>query len=209
MTTAREHGGARRVLQRFFTLCVYHGARKPRGVARSGFVHTGVSETQREEKQVRRHGKTVLLVGIVAAVALSVVAVAYGATTKQNERRAARGGACGALMSNPQALKDMRVLRAEHPQEMQAWSDRYGADPSSTEARTALQKLRQEHWSDMRELFKKYGITAPRGAGPGSGQKGGGCGGACGGAGSGSGSQGAGYGMMGSGGGMMGGGWSY
>jgi hypothetical protein len=156
---------------------------------------------------VRRHWKTMLLVGVVAAIALSVVAVAYGATTKQSVRRSARAGACGSLMSNPQALKDMQALRAEHQADMQAWSDQYGADPSSAEAQAALQNLRQEHWTDMRDLFKKYGIAVPQGAGPGSGQGGGGCGGACG-AGASSGSQGTGYGMMGSGG-MMGGGQSY
>ena len=92
---------------------------------------------------------------------------------------------------------------------MQNWSDKYGSDPSSAEAQAALQTLRQEHWNDMRDLFKKYGVTAPQGAGPASGQRSGGCGGACGGYGSGSGTQGTGYGMMGSGSGMMGGGWSY
>jgi hypothetical protein len=156
---------------------------------------------------VRRHWKTALLVGIVAAVALSVVAVAYGATAKQKVQRGARGGSCGALMSNPRALKEMQALRVEHQGDMQAWSEQYGADPSSAEAQAALQTLRQEHWNDMRDLFKKYGIAVLQGAGPGSGQGSGGCGGGCG-AGSSGGSQGAGYGMMGSGG-MMGGGWSY
>jgi len=150
-----------------------------------------------------------VLVAVVAAIALSVVAVAYGATTKQTTGRGARAASCGALMSNPQALKDMQALRTEHQQDMRAWSDQYGSNPSSSEAETALQKLRQEHWNDMRDLFKKYGIAAPEGAGRGSGQRSGGCGGACGGYGSTDSAQGTGYGMMGSGGGMMGGGSSY
>jgi hypothetical protein len=158
---------------------------------------------------VRRHWKTMLLVGVVAAIALSVVAVAYGATTKQNGRRASRGAACGAIMNNPQALKDMQALRAEHQRDMQAWSDQYGADPSSAEAQAALQTLRQEHWNDMRDLFKKYGVALPQGAGPGSGQRGSGCGGACGGGRASGSAQGAGYGMMSTGGGMMGGSWTY
>jgi hypothetical protein len=158
---------------------------------------------------VKRHWKTILLVGVVAAIALSAVAVASGATTKQAAKRGARGGACGVLMSNPQALKDMQALRAEHQQEMQGWSDKYGSDPASAEAQAALQALRQEHWNDMRDLFEKYGVTVPQGAGPGAGRSSGGCGGACGGNGSATGSQGTGYGMMGSGGGMMGGGSSY
>jgi hypothetical protein len=145
-----------------------------------------------------------LLAAVVAAVALSVVAVAYG-TTRQTQKSSARGGACGVLMSNPQALQEMQALRVEHQQEMQAWSDQFGSDPSGAEAQTALQTLRQEHWNDMRELFKKYGITPPKGSGPGAGQKSGACGGACGGAGGTQGT-GCGNGMMGSGGGMMGGG---
>jgi hypothetical protein len=158
---------------------------------------------------LKRHWKTTLLVGVVAAMTLSVVAVAYGATTKQNVRRAVRGGECGALMSNPQALKDMQALRTEHQEDMRAWADQYGSEPSGAEAQAALQKLRKEHRRDMRDLFKKYGVTALQGSSPGSGQRGGGCGGACGGAGSASGTQGAVHGMMGSAGGMMGGGWSY
>lgn len=154
---------------------------------------------------MRGHWKTVLLVGVVAAIALTVVTVAYGATTKQAARRAHRAGACGALMNNPQALKDMQALRAEHQRDIQAWSEQHGSDPSSAEAQAALQKLRQAHWNDMRDLFTKYGIPAPPGAGTGSGASSGGCGGSCGGYGS----AGTGYGMMRSGGGMMSGSWSY
>jgi len=139
------------------------------------------------------------MVAVVAAVALSVVAVAYGATRTQTERRATGNGACGVLMSNPEALDAMQALRAEHQKERQAWYGLYGSDPSSADAQAALQELREEHWSDMRGLFEELGIEAPDGAGPG-GMMGSGCGGGCGGAG-----QGAGYGgMMGSGSGMMG-----
>ena len=141
------------------------------------------------------------MVAVVAAVALSVVAVAYGATRTQTERRAAGNGACGVLMNDPEALDAMQALRAEHQNERQAWYELYGSDPSSAGAQTALQELREEHWNDMRGLFEELGIEVPEGAGPGGMMgRGGGCGGGCGGAG-----QGAGYGgMMGSGGGMMG-----
>lgn len=145
------------------------------------------------------------MVAVVAAVALSVVAVAYGATRKQTERRAAGNGACGVLMDNPEALDAMQALRSEHQKERQAWFGRYGSDPSSAKARAALKKLREEHWNDMRGLFEKLGIEAPEGAGPGGMMgRGGDCGG-CGRVGARAG-QGAGYGggMMGSGGGMMG-----
>jgi len=158
---------------------------------------------------MKRHWRTIAVVAAVVVIALSVVAVAYGAT--RATRRAAGSAACGALMSNPKAVKEMQSLRAEHRQEMQAWIDKYDADPSSAEAQAALKALRGEHWNAMRDLFKKLGIKVPAGVVPGGMMRGsGGCGAACGGAGSGAGAQGTGYrsGMMGSGGGMMGG-WSY
>jgi hypothetical protein len=145
------------------------------------------------------------MVAVVAAVALSLVAVAYGATRTQTERRAAGNGACGVLMNDPEALDAMQALRTEHLKERQAWYKQFGSDPSSAEAQTALQDLREEHWNDMRGLLEKLGVELPEGAGPGGMMgSGGGCGGGCGAAGAGAG-QGAGYGgMMGSGGGMMG-----
>jgi hypothetical protein len=114
-------------------------------------------------------------------------------------------------MGNPKAAKAMQDLRAEHRQEMQAWRDEYRADPSSAEAQSALRALREEHWNDMRDLFKKLGISIPTGAGPGGKMRGSGaCGAACDGVGRGAGAQsgGNGNGMMGSGGGMMGG-WNW
>ena len=158
---------------------------------------------------MKRYWRTIAIVTAVVVIALSVVAVAYGAT--RTTGRAAGNSACGALMSNPKAVKAMQGLRAEHRQEMQAWIDQYGADPSSAEAQAALTALREEHWNDMRDLFKRLGIKVPAGVGPGRMMGGPGvCGAACGGAGSGAGAQGTGYGsgMMGSSGGMMGG-WSY
>jgi hypothetical protein len=157
--------------------------------------------------KVRRYGKTIAIVTAVAVIALSVVAVAYGAT--RTTRRAAGNSTCGALMSNPKAVKAMQALRAEHQKEMQAWKDKYGADPTSAEALAEHKRLREEHWNDMRGLFKELGLKAPTGPGPGGMMRGsGGCGGACGAAGSGASAagQGAGYGMMGAGYGMMGGG---
>ena len=65
-------------------------------------------------------------------------------------------------MSNPDAVKAMQTLRAEHRQDMQAWWQKYGSDPTSATAQKALQQLRQEHWNDMQQLFKKFGITVPQ-----------------------------------------------
>jgi len=160
---------------------------------------------------VRRQWKTIAVLTAVAVVALTVVAVAYGATRAGGATQRAKGsGACGALMSNPQALKAMQALRAEHQKDMQAWAAQYGGDPTGAEAQAALQKLREEHWNDMRLLFKQFGVKAPTTVGPGGMMQdagAGGCGGACGSAGATGTGQGAGYGggMMGSGG-MMGGG---
>jgi hypothetical protein len=119
-------------------------------------------------------------------IALSVVAVAYGATRTTATKRAAGNGACGALMSNPKALKAMQALRTEHRADMKAWYDQYGSDPQGAEAQAALQQLRDEHWNDMQQLFKKFGIKAPTTQpGQSGGMMGGagGCGGACGGSG--------------------------
>ena len=153
---------------------------------------------------MRRHWKTIAVVAAVAAIALSVVAVAYGATRTTTTRRAAGNGACGALMSNPKALKAMQELRAEHQADMQAWYDQYGSDPRAPRRRPRSSSCVEEHWNDMQQLFKKFGIKAPSRPGQGGGMMGGagGCGGACGGAGAvRHGGQGTGYG-----GGMMGGG---
>jgi hypothetical protein len=167
---------------------------------------------------MRRHWKAIAVVAAVVALGLSVVAVAWGAGAARSG--AHRTGACRSLMSHPQAVKEMRALRAEHQKDMQAWYDRYGSDPSSAEARAALRTLRQAHWNVMKALFQKYGVNVRGGAGPGacgrsSGMTGaggacdgGGCGGLAGaaqGAGYGGGMMGSGNGMMGSGGGMMGG----
>ena len=112
---------------------------------------------------MRRYWKTVALVAVVVAVALSVVAVAYGTTRSTAKGRAGGNGACGTLMSNPEALKAMQALRADHQKDMRAWYDEYGSDPASVDAQAALQRLREEHRSDMRQLFDKLGVKAPAG----------------------------------------------
>jgi hypothetical protein len=161
--------------------------------------------------RVKRQWRTIAIVATVAAIALSVVAVAYGATRTSRDQDG--DNACEALAGNAKALDAMRDIRAEHVEEMQAWNDTYGSDPTTAEAQSALQKLRAEHWNDMNELFKRFGVEPSAGAGPGRALRGsGGCGGTCGGAGTGSRcdaqASDRGTGMMSSGDGMMGG-WSY
>ena len=137
---------------------------------------------------MRNRWKTIVIAVTVAAIGLSLVAVAYGAT--KTTRAGKSRGACATLMTNPQAVKDMQALRAEHQKDMQAWWDKYGSDPNSTTAQAAMQALRTEHWNDMKALFEKYGVAVPATAGPGTCGNGGngmmgggGCGGAGGGAG--------------------------
>ena len=144
---------------------------------------------------MRRHWKMIVIVAVVGVLALAAAAVALGAGPAK-WRPGGGGGACGTLMSNPKALRAMQDLRVEHQKDVQAWSDKYGADPGGAEAQSALRALRQAHWNDMRDLFKRFGIAVPSGGTRGAGA----CGGACGGtAGSSSGT------TSGYGGGMMGG----
>lgn len=143
---------------------------------------------------MRRHWKRLGMVVAIAAVALSIVAVAYGATQSQRRTGAAGAAACSSLMGNPEAVEAMQGLRAEHLKDVQAWREQYESTSRSAEARAALRNLREEHWSEMQELLKKFGVTAGKRGGAGRGMMGGaGCGGGCGG----SGAQGSGYGMMG------------
>jgi hypothetical protein len=125
-----------------------------------------------------------ILVGVVAAtVGLFLFTTGAGAATRKAVPRlwgGGGGGTCRALMSDPDALKAMQALRGEHRQEMQAWWQKYGGDPSSAAAQKALNELRQGHWNDMQQLFKKFGMTVPRGDsqggyGPGMMGGGGGC----------------------------------
>jgi len=131
-----------------------------------------------------------LWIGVAAVVvALSAATVAFAAATQRSTtsssstptRAAAQtsSGWRGTMMGGAVTVTDMQAQHAEHQADMQAWFDRYGADPNSATARAALDKLRAEHWSDMRALLKKYGVdpaTTPRGSatgGYGSGMMGG------------------------------------
>jgi hypothetical protein len=118
--------------------------------------------------------RTSLWIGIAALVVALVAATAAFATTRSGASatravttfaaaatsapdQTSVHGACGALMNDPAAWKDMQAQRADHFKDMQAWSKQYGSDPNSAAARAALAKLRTEHWNDMRALLQKYG----------------------------------------------------
>jgi hypothetical protein len=155
---------------------------------------------------VKKHWRTLAIAAAAAVIGLSVAAVASGAAPVKDPFRGR--AAWSQLMGNPRAVAETQALRAQHRKDMQAWYDKYAADPKSAEAQAALQALRRGHWNEMKALFEKLGIEVPAGAGPGIRGAGGGTvgGGLCGGAGgcgrpaSGSRVQGSGYG-----GGMMGG----
>ena len=66
---------------------------------------------------MKKNWKAIVMVAVVAALGLSVVAAAYGATRSGNTKRARTfSGACAQLFKNPQAVTDMQALRAEHQQ---------------------------------------------------------------------------------------------
>jgi len=137
-----------------------------------------------------RRGRT-LWIGLAAFVLALGVATAAFAVTGQAGRSAgncarlgaastaqARGvvpGACRTLTNDPAARPEMQALRTEHRQEMQAWWERYGSDPTSAAAQAALAVLRAEHRDDMRALLQKYNVDAAQTAC--GGVTGGGCGG--------------------------------
>ena len=117
---------------------------------------------------MRRWKVWILVAGVAATVGLFLFTTGAGAATRKAVPRLwGGGGACRTLMSNPDALKAMQALRTEHRQDMQAWWQKYGGDPSSAAAQKALKELRQEHWNDMQQLFKKFGIKVPQGGSPG------------------------------------------
>ena len=137
---------------------------------------------------MRRWKIWLLVTGAAVTIGLFLCTTGAGAATRNAVPRLWGGGAaCRTLMSNPDAVKAMQALRAEHRLDMQAWWQKYGSDPTSAAAQKAMQQLRQEHWYDMQQLFKKFGVTVPEsgsqgGYGPGmmgsvgrSGGAGGGC----------------------------------
>ena len=108
-------------------------------------------------------GKLLWITGAAIVLVLSVASVAFAATQERSTTAPAaqaRGVASGALLDDPAAAADLQALRSEHQVEMQAWFDKYGADPTTSAAQAALTELRTEHQSDMQALLTKYGVDA-------------------------------------------------
>jgi hypothetical protein len=114
-------------------------------------------------------GRTLLLViGVVSIVALAAMFGVSRATASTAMHRVAAGtqgdnSGCSRIMGDPAAMQAMQPLHAEHVKDMQAWRDRYGSDPKSTEAKAALATMRREHVREMRAAFQKLGIKVPAG----------------------------------------------
>lgn len=98
------------------------------------------------------------LAAVAAAALFASVTGAWAETTRMHGRTSAVSCTSSRLMHDPAAVKAMQQLHQEHAADMQAWSDRLGADPSTPEAQQALATLRAEHTREMRELLKRFGI---------------------------------------------------
>jgi hypothetical protein len=109
-----------------------------------------------------------LVIGAVGLVALAATFGVARATAETSMHRASasaqgNGTGCERLMSDPAAMKAMQPLHAKHVQDMQAWRERFGQDPTSTEAQAALKAMRKEHVGEMRSALKEAGIKVPAG----------------------------------------------
>lgn len=114
--------------------------------------------------------KKYVLAIVIGALVLAAVVAAIGVaragamTTHHRDARAAGASAgCQRLMKDPAAMQVMHTLHADHVKDMQAWRDRYSSDPSSAEARQALDSLWREHRAEMKAAFAKAGVELPAG----------------------------------------------
>jgi hypothetical protein len=109
---------------------------------------------------------TALIALVVGAVVAGVsVTRATAMTTHHRDAAAAGvpGGGCQRLMKDPKAMQVMHDLHPEHLKDIQAWRDRYGSDPSSTEAKQALTRLWREHRAETKAALREAGVKAPAG----------------------------------------------
>ena len=105
---------------------------------------------------MKKNWKMIVIVAVVVVVGLSAAAVAYGATKVKNPFRGR--AACGQLMSNPKAVAAMQALRASIARRCRRGTTSWQQTPTTPTRRSALKTLRQEHWNDMKALFKEFGI---------------------------------------------------
>ena len=108
----------------------------------------------------------IAIVSLTAVLVLAVTATAFAAGGDGLRHRLhGGGGTCAGLMQSGDSSSAMRQLRNEHMNEMQAWFDKYGADPTSPAARDALLAMRKHHSEEMRGLVGRSGGMMNPGAG--------------------------------------------
>jgi len=113
---------------------------------------------------MKKYALAIVIGALVLAAVVAAIGVARAGamTTHHRDARAAGASAgCQRLMKNPAAMQVMHTLHADHVKDIQAWRDRYGSDPSSPEARQALDSLWREHRAEMKAAFAKAGVKLP------------------------------------------------
>lgn len=106
--------------------------------------------------------KVAIIIGALAVMGLlAAVAIASGADKAISDAGHGGSGRCEGdgtgRMNGPQVSAESQALAEEHSAEMRAWQERYGDDPNSAEAQSALKALRDEHRQDMQGLTRGNG----------------------------------------------------
>jgi len=109
-----------------------------------------------------RPWKVALFVGALAVVGLfAAVAIASGADEARSGVQDHGAGQCddeGTMRGGQRVGEESGTMRGlGASDEMQAWREEYGDDPTSTEAQSALQAIRDGHRADMQELMGQVG----------------------------------------------------
>jgi hypothetical protein len=123
-----------------------------------------------------RPWKVALLVGALAVVGLlTAVAIASGADKAAFGVRDGGGAQCdgdgvqhagegsggsGGMTRGAAGSVETQQIAEEHAAAMQDWYQRYGDDPNSPEACSALRAIRDEHRAEMQQLGGGRGLGA-------------------------------------------------
>lgn len=122
-----------------------------------------------------RPWKVALVVGALAVFGLlAAVAIASGADKAAFgaqdggaqcdgdgvEHTGAGSGGSGGMMRGSAGSAEAQQIAEEHSAAMEDWYERYGDDPDSPEAQSALQAVRDAHRADMQQLGGGRGLDA-------------------------------------------------
>lgn len=109
----------------------------------------------------RRSWKLAALFAVAAIVSAGAAVVVGGAAAASSHSSHHNGAQASAVSTGtPATARVMQVLYAGHAKDMQAWRDKYAADPTGAEATRALQRLRKEHHQDRIAAFARLGIKS-------------------------------------------------